>query len=112
MFIRKRVPARYAPGESRRIVHLTLHTDSMTVAKQKAPVIWAEMIEAWEAKLKGDSEDAAARFAVAGELAHVRGFRYLHASAVARLPIPEILERVEAAIHPAKAGGRAGSARG
>jgi len=92
----RRVPKRYQPVEPRAVVWVSLHTDSETVARQKAPTAWAHMIEAWEARLAGDSEDAERRFEAARELAQVRGFRYLAADRVAKQPMTELLARVEA----------------
>lgn len=54
------------------------------------------MIEGWEARLAGDSADAEARFAAVQEAAAVRGFRYLDVDRVKRLPVNELVERVEA----------------
>lgn len=54
------------------------------------------MIQAWEAKLRGDSSDAEARFDAARELAATRGFRYMPVARVAQLPTEELLQRVEA----------------
>lgn len=59
------------------------------------------MIEAWEARLAGDSRDAEARYEAARDLARVRGFRYLDASSVAELSVGDVLERVEAIPAPA-----------
>ena len=94
--LRKRVPARYRDIEGRDTVWISLHTDSESVAKSKADRAWSQMIEAWEAKLAGDTEDAEARFAAAQELARVRGFRYLDVGKVAKLPVEALIERVEA----------------
>ncbi|MGD9919124.1 MAG: DUF6538 domain-containing protein [Paenirhodobacter sp.] len=94
--LRKRVPARYRDIEGRDTVWISLHTDSESVAKSKADRAWSQMIEAWEAKLAGDTEDAEARFAAAQELARVRGFRYLDVGKVAKLPPEALIERVEA----------------
>lgn len=96
LYIRKRVPRRYGEVETREFVWISLHTDSETQARIKAPTIWQEMIEAWEAKMVGASADAEAAFAAAKNLAARRGFRYLPAAAVAKLPTEEILRRVEA----------------
>jgi integrase len=96
--LRQRVPTRYASIESRAIVWVSLHTDSETIARQKATLAWAQMIEAWEAKLAGDTSDAEKRFAAARELAQKRGFQFLPAAQVAKLPREEILRRVEAAV--------------
>ena len=59
------------------------------------------MIEAWEARLAGNSEDAEARYEAARDLARARGFRYLDAGAVAKLPVEDVVERVEAIPAPA-----------
>jgi len=75
----KRVPKRYAAVEPRTFVWLSLHTDSISVANSKADRAWSQMVEAWEARLAGDTADADQRFAAAKELAAVRGFRYLDA---------------------------------
>lgn len=95
-YIRRRVPQRFAHIEPRTTVWVSLHTDSEILAKTKAAAAWAEMIEAWEAKLAGLSEDAELRFEAAKQLAQTRGFRYLPAARVATLPTEAILERVEA----------------
>lgn len=49
------------------------HTDSESVANQKAGPVWAQLIEGWEAKLAGGSTDAEQRFAAARDLAAARG---------------------------------------
>jgi len=72
-----------------------LHTDSETVANAKAPLIWAEQIEVWEAKLSGDTSEAEERLAAAERLAKVRGYRYLPAPKVAELPLSNLMSRVE-----------------
>jgi len=99
-YIRRRVPQRFARIEPRATVWISLHTDSESHAKTKAAAAWAEMIEAWEAKLAGQSEDAERRFEAAKELAQKRGFRYLPAEQVATLPTEDVLERVEAISAP------------
>lgn len=92
----KRVPKRYADIESRTFVWLSLHTDSPTVARSKADGAWSQMIEAWEARLAGDTAGADKRVEAAKELAAVRGFRYLDAGKVANLPSEDFLDRYEA----------------
>lgn len=97
--IRKRVPKRYAAVEPRDYVWLALRTDSEEIAQKKAPAIWAEMIEAWEAKLSGAIAEGDDRLAAARELASKRGYRYLSAPDVSRLPLDEILNRIEAVVN-------------
>ena len=94
LYIRKRVPSRYKPVETRELIWISLNTDSETQAMLKAPSVWQELIEAWEAKLVGATGDAEAAFEAEKNLAAKRGFRYLPAAAVARLPTDEILRRV------------------
>ena len=96
----RRVPNRYAAVEPRKFIWLSLHTDSPSVADQKADVAWAQMVEAWEAKLAGDTNDADERFAAARDLAAARGFRYMRADQVAKLPTDELLQRIEAVSGP------------
>ena len=94
--LRKRVPRRFQPVESRAMIEVSLHTDSESIARRKALDVWAEMVEAWEAKLAGNSADAEARFDGARELAQMRGFSYLPAAKVLALPEEEILKRLRA----------------
>ncbi|WP_257891646.1 integrase [Gymnodinialimonas phycosphaerae] len=54
------------------------------------------MIEAWEARLAGNSADAEVCYEAARDLARVRGFQYLDVGAVAKLPVEDVVERVEA----------------
>lgn len=82
------------------MVFLSLHTDSKEIATIKAKKIWADMIEAWEAKLDGDDTDAFQRMEAARNLAAKRGFRFLTADKVAKLPLAELLDRIEAVVTP------------
>lgn len=102
LHIRKRVPGRYRRVESREFIWISLHTDSETQARLKAPTIWQEMIEAWEAKMVGATADADAAFEAAKNLAARRGFRYLPAAEVAKLPTQEIIDRVQAVMKRSK----------
>lgn len=44
--LRKRVPKRYQEIEPRGTVWISLHTDSETIAQNKAERAWSQMIEA------------------------------------------------------------------
>lgn len=94
--LRRRVPVRYRAVEPRDSIYVSLHTDSKSVAEQKASLVWQHQLEAWEAKMAGDVEDAERRFAAAQSLAKIRGFRYMPAPKIAELPRDELLARVEA----------------
>lgn len=93
--LRRRVPGRYASIEPRAYVKQSLATDSMEIAKVKAPRVWAQLIEAWEARLAGDTADAEARFAAAKDLAEARGYRFMGAAGVSRLPVQDLVARVQ-----------------
>lgn len=99
--LRRRVPRRYGGVEPRETVWISLHTDSETVAHSKADRAWSQMIEAWEARLAGNCTDAEARYEAARDLAQARGFRYLDAGAVAKLPVEDVVARVVAIPAPA-----------
>ena len=92
----KRVPKRYAVVEPRKYVWISLKTDSASTAKMKGDAVWDKMIAAWEAKLAGADGDAEQLFAAARDLAEAKGFRYLRADKVAKLPLNEIRDRLSA----------------
>lgn len=96
LYLYRRVPKRYEAVEPRKFVWVSLHTDSQSIAAAKGNLAWDHMIEGWEARLAGDTSDAETRFEAARDLAAVRGFRYLNAAAASKLPIDELLQRVEA----------------
>jgi integrase len=96
IYLRKRVPSRYKAVEQRESVWISLHTDSETVAKAKAPMVWADMIEAWEAMLDGMSSEGEKRMRAARDLAARRGFRFMSAPEVAQLPWPQLMDRLRA----------------
>lgn len=91
-----RVPKRYDAVEPRRLIWLSLHTDSKSEAEVKGAAAWDQLVAGWEAKLAGDTSDAEQRFAAARELAEARGFRYMRVDKVAKLPTDELLARVDA----------------
>lgn len=90
------MPTAYHGVELRRLIFRSLKTDSETLARQKAEIVWQHQIDAWEALLAGNTTDAEKRFEAAQRLAEARGFRYLDAACVAELPIEDLLERIDA----------------
>ena len=70
--------------------------DSEREAAEKALLAWSQMLDGWEAKLKGDTQDSNQRFEAAKELASARGFRYMPAKKVADTDMQQIVERVAA----------------
>lgn len=97
-YLCRRVPGRYSSIDPRQKVRLSLATDSREIAEAKAPIVWQETLAAWEARLAGDTTDADKRLDAAKDIAQSRGFRYIPAAKVARLPIEELVARVEASV--------------
>lgn len=92
----RRVPARYAAVEPRRQVWVSLGTDSAEEAAAKVSAAWSAMLQSWEAALRGNTGEAEALYQSAMDVAKRYGFRYLTADVVAKLPIEDLLARVEA----------------
>lgn len=97
--LRRRVPLRYREVEPRIHIVISLHTDSEKTAKEKAGVVWENMLDAWEAKLDGAESEGTARLAAAKRLAQRRGRTYFPADQVAKLPVDDLLQRVEAVVN-------------
>lgn len=94
--LRKRVPKRYASVEERSEIWISLGTDSEEEARIKAGPAWQRCLDALDAKLAGNTDDAEAQFEAARSLAQARGFRYLPIGDVTKLPLAEMLQRIEA----------------
>ncbi|MBL4917119.1 hypothetical protein [Szabonella alba] len=95
-YLRKRVPQRYNRVEDRDMIFLSLHTDSESVASIKATKIWADMIEACEAKMPKPSSAWRPpaiwpRSAASASSPPIRS---------PACPVDEIVERVEKSLKP------------
>jgi integrase len=95
-YLRRRVPRQFADIEEREEVWLSLKTDSKKTAQEKAKVLWDALLQAWDARLRGQSDDAQERFAAARNIAASKGLHYLPMEAVVDLPKEQLLERIEA----------------
>lgn len=100
----KRVPKRFAAVDERKHVFLSLHTDSMSAAQEKADRVFQVQIAIWEARLAGRDQDAIALHARLKSLAEMQGFAYLPASGVAEAPLSQILDRLAAVRESAPTG--------
>ncbi len=92
--LRRRVPKRFKNVESRSVIWISLHTDSQSIAQRKAIDAWEQMVQAWEAKLAGSSNQADERYEAARELADIRGFRYMDVNAAPQLATEKFLDRI------------------
>jgi len=97
--LRRRVPKRYEGVEDRKVVYVSLKTDSLAEARRKEGEVWDNLVAQWEALLRGDTDLARERYAAARDLAQARGYEFLPAKKVAKLPLPDLMERVEASMN-------------
>ena len=93
--LKRRVPRQYQSIESRKVVWISLHTDSLSEAKEKAQDVWANQIAGWEAQLAGRSSDATKHFDAVQKVALAKGIKYLPMPEVARLPSDQLYDRLE-----------------
>ncbi|MBL9056629.1 MAG: integrase, partial [Rhodobacteraceae bacterium] len=96
LYLKRAVPKIYASVEPRRVVWASLKTDSRKEAQLRAVEVWRDLVAGWEAMLRGDSGDGETRYLAAQDLARARGFRFLPVERVAKLPLPDMVERIEA----------------
>lgn len=92
----KRVPKRYESVETRRVIDISLRTSSLTTAARKAEEAWNSLLQSWEYRLAGDNPSAEQRHNHAMQTAQRMGFDYVAVQDIPRLPLTEVLERVEA----------------
>lgn len=96
-YLVRRIPRRFEAVESRkRIVSISLETDSLRLARDKATGIWQALLDNWQAKLDGRSADARTAYEAIRKVAQGRGCHYLPVSRVAKLPDDALLSRIEA----------------
>ena len=94
--LKRRVPARFSDIETRKIVWISLGTDSLTEAENKAIDVWKEQVAGWDAKLAGRHDEADQHFAAVVRLAGLKGYKYLPVQSALELPLSERLNRIEA----------------
>jgi len=99
-YLKKRVPVRYASVEQRKLIWITLKTDSEKAAKTKAGAVWNEVVGSWEALINGIIDDAEVQYTAAKQIAVSRGYRFMSAERVAALPTDELMDRIDAATKP------------
>lgn len=94
--LRRRVPSRFHGIELRRMIKISLKTDSEAEAVKRAADLWQGLCDGWEAALAGESATAQQMHARAVADAQRLGLRYIPATDVAALPLPDLLNRVDA----------------
>ncbi|MFG6552464.1 DUF6538 domain-containing protein [Sulfitobacter sp. 1A16808] len=93
-YLRRRVPRRYRGVEPREVVLLSLRTDSRKEAGRRYGELWGRLTREWELLLRGGAEDERERLHAAQGLAISRGYDWLFAEDVAKLPLKDIVDRV------------------
>lgn len=96
-YLVRRIPKRFEAVETRkRIVSISLETDSYSEAQRKAGAAWQVQLDHWQAKLDGRGANARTAFEAVRKVAQARGFSYLPVAEVAALPDEELLARIAA----------------
>ena len=94
-YLRRRVPRQYQSVDSRRELWVSLNTDSLSAAQQKAKDVWANLEAGWEARMEGKTDDEKQYFEAVQKIARSKGVKYMPMSEVMNLPDREILSRIE-----------------
>lgn len=94
--LRKRVPLQFAAVEPRKIISISLDTDSLSEARRKADAAWQKMKAGWQAMLDGDALTGRALVKNGEQIAARYNVPFLHAPAVADLPLPDLVARAKA----------------
>ncbi|MCV6825395.1 MULTISPECIES: DUF6538 domain-containing protein [Halocynthiibacter] len=94
-YLKRRVPVQFAKIEPRKIIWISLKTDSQSLARIRANTIWAEQVALWEAKLLGRDGSEVEKYRAAQQIASAHGFTFQHLSELQTAPLEDILERVE-----------------
>ncbi|MDF1719034.1 MAG: site-specific integrase [Antarcticimicrobium sp.] len=93
----RRVPKRFATVEPRRMVLMSLKTDSDIEAHRRADAAWNDLLAGWETALAGDKLTGQALLDKARHDAQRLGIIYRAAGEVAELPVRELLDRLRVA---------------
>jgi integrase len=94
IYFKRRVPTRFAEFYSSDFVELSLKTDSMDEAEEKAKAIWDQLMNGWQDREAGQSEDAEKRFEAARRIARTYGFRYRKMAELSQSASQDVLDRI------------------
>ncbi|MBJ2150152.1 DUF6538 domain-containing protein [Paracoccus sp. IB05] len=87
--LRRHVPVRYHGIESRRVISISLKTDSLSEARNRSESVWEEQIARWETALKTGTAIPRASYKATVASATKLGIVYLPTVKVAELPMPD-----------------------
>jgi hypothetical protein len=94
-YLYKRVPRRFYAIETRRHIYISLKTDSLEVAKEKAPKVWREVLASWELIASGQLAEANERYELAKQLAQNMVVNFVTVGNVADLTIKDVVQRTK-----------------
>lgn len=95
-YFRKWVPKRYRTVDPRQSVVICLHTKDELEAAKKAFAVEKEVQANWDALLAGQSSGATSAWKSALSLAATKGFSHVPAADLAKGPLLDIIDRLEA----------------
>ncbi len=95
-YFRKWVPKRYRTVDPRQSVVICLHTKDELEAAKKAFAVEKEVQANWDALLAGQSSGATSAWESALSLAATTGFSHVPAADLAKGPLLDIIDRLEA----------------
>lgn len=75
-YLYKRVTRRFYAIETCRHISISLKTDFLEVAKEKAPKVWREVLASWELIASGQLAEANERYELAKQLAQRMGVNF------------------------------------
>ena len=95
--LRRHVPSRFAAIDGRRVVSISLKTDSLSEAKKRAVTVWDDMLAQWETALLAGNPVQRGSYRAAVSSATRLGLVYMPTPQVAELSIAELLNRLRLA---------------
>ena len=101
--LRKAVPKAYRAVESRTEIWLVLESRNAAAATREARRRWSTLLKNWE-QLRLGAPNPIWGFQAAHARAQMAGLTYQSAGSVAKLPLEELLERIEMVVSPSLPG--------
>ena len=92
--LRRHVPVRYHGIESRRVVSISLKTDSLSEARKRADSVWDDQLTRWETALQTGNPVPRVSYRATVASATKLGIVYLPTVKVAELPTEDVIGRL------------------
>ena len=92
--LRRHVPVRYHGIETRRVVSISLKTDSLSEARKRADSVWDDQLTRWETALQTGNPVPRVSYRATVASATKLGIVYLPTVKVAELPTEDVIGRL------------------